>query len=229
MHRLCYTPYLTCLHCASQPKTSILFQKRHPFTEILNSEMPGDCEITLLHSGDVLVLLQVRKAIAVMGLPANPLDSLIDLLGGPDHVAEMTGRKARLVRQQGGLTGVKWEARNASGVAASATLDLINVHERQMFLNLEKRIAIISEAASAGISLHADRSEQRAAAWAFSICITTCVSQPKLWSSLCASSLETRWHICHWLYKTCHSRPTNRQPEKKSRHPNSHTCNCMPK
>ncbi|KAL0035121.1 hypothetical protein WJX79_001613 [Trebouxia sp. C0005] len=100
---------------------------------------------------------QVRKAIAVLGLPANPLDSLIDLLGGPDQVAEMTGRKARLVRQQGGLTGVKWEARNASGVAASATLDLINVHERQMFLNLEKRIAIISEAASAGISLHADR------------------------------------------------------------------------
>ena len=95
-----------------------------------------------------------------MGLPANPLDSLIDQLGGPDHVAEMTGRKARLVRQQGGLTGVKWEARNASGVAASATLDLINVHERQMFLNLEKRIAIISEAASAGISLHADRSAQ---------------------------------------------------------------------
>lgn len=94
----------------------------------------------------------------MLGLPANPLDSLIDLLGGPDHVAEMTGRKARLVRQQGGLTGVKWEARNASGVAASATLDLINVHERQMFLNLEKRIAIISEAASAGISLHADRS-----------------------------------------------------------------------
>jgi len=108
----------------------------------------------------------------VLGLPANPLDSLIDLLGGPDHVAEMTGRKARLVRQQGGLTGVKWEARNASGVAASATLDLINVHERQMFLNLEKRIAIISEAASAGISLHADRSEPSAAAWAFSICVS---------------------------------------------------------
>ena len=100
----------------------------------------------------------MKKAIAVLGLPANPLDTLIDQLGGPQHVAEMTGRKARLVRQQGaGLTGVKWEARNASGVSASATLDLINVHERQMFLNLEKRIAIISEAASAGISLHADR------------------------------------------------------------------------
>ena len=114
---------------------------------------------------------QVRKAIAVLGLPANPLDSLIDLLGGPDQVAEMTGRKARLVRQQGGLTGVKWEARNASGVAASATLDLINVHERQMFLNLEKRIAIISEAASAGISLHADRSEPSAAGHLAFVCL----------------------------------------------------------
>lgn len=105
--------------------------------------------------------LQVKKAVAVLELPANPLDNLIDLLGGPEHVAEMTGRKARLVRQQGVVGGakggVKWEARNASGVAANATLDLINVHERQMFLNLEKRIAIISEAASAGISLHADR------------------------------------------------------------------------
>ena len=105
--------------------------------------------------------MQVKKAVAVLELPANPLDSLIDLLGGPDCVAEMTGRKARLVRQQGveggAKGGVKWEARNASGVAANATLDLINVHERRMFLNLEKRIAIISEAASAGISLHADR------------------------------------------------------------------------
>ncbi len=130
-----------------------------------------------------------------MGLPANPLDSLIDLLGGPDHVAEMTGRKARLVRQQGGLTGVKWEARNASGVAASATLDLINVHERQMFLNLEKRIAIISEAASAGISLHADRSEQHAAAWSLSVCITTCVSQSNFCRNLpsCRQVRATCW------------------------------------
>ena len=114
--------------------------------------------VSVIHHMPYTDLRQVKKAIAVLSLPANPLDTLIDQLGGPHHVAEMTGRKARLVRQQGeGLTGVKWEARNASGVAASATLDLINVHERHMFLNLEKRIAIISEAASAGISLHADR------------------------------------------------------------------------
>ena len=115
-----------------------------------------------LHVSEAFSTSQVKKAVAVLELPANPLDSLIDLLGGPDCVAEMTGRKARLVRQQGGgqggaKGGVKWEPRNASGVGAKATLDLINVHERQMFLDLEKRVAVISEAASAGISLHADR------------------------------------------------------------------------
>lgn len=149
-----------------------------------------------------------------MGLPANPLDSLIDLLGGPEHVAEMTGRKARLVRQQGGLTGVKWEARNASGVAASATLDLINVHERQMFLNLEKRIAIISEAASAGISLHADRSEQSTAAWAFSVCITSCMSGPSLCfrCALCLCKLYQCMPVTG-----CTRLVTARQPTKAAR------------
>lgn len=36
-------------------------------------------------------LLQVRKAIQAMELPNNALDEVIDLLGGPEHVAEMTG------------------------------------------------------------------------------------------------------------------------------------------
>ena len=53
---------------------------------------------------------------------------------------------------------MRWEARNASGVAVGTMLDLINVQERQLFLDGTKLVAVISEAASAGISLHADRS-----------------------------------------------------------------------
>ena len=56
---------------------------------------------------------------------------------------------------------MRWEARNASGCEAGATLDTINVHERTLFLDGTKLIAVISEAASAGISLHADKCARR--------------------------------------------------------------------
>ena len=101
---------------------------------------------------------QVQRAIAGLDLPNNPLDELIDRLGGPARVAEMTGRKGRLVRRKDGEAGVKWEARNASGVDKGSSLEMINILERKMFLSGEKLVAVISEAASAGISLHADRS-----------------------------------------------------------------------
>lgn len=42
------------------------------------------------------------RAIAGLDLPNNPLDQLIDMLGGPAAVAEMTGRKGRLVRRKTG-------------------------------------------------------------------------------------------------------------------------------
>lgn len=42
-------------------------------------------------------------------LPPNTLDQLIDDLGGPDDVAEMTGRKGRVVQNAGGK--IEYETR----------------------------------------------------------------------------------------------------------------------
>lgn len=84
-------------------------------------------------------------------LPPNTLDHLIDELGGPENVAEMTGRKGRVVSNEDG--GVSYESRSELDVP----LEILNLTEKQRFMDGEKNIAIISEAASSGISLQADR------------------------------------------------------------------------
>ena len=86
-------------------------------------------------------------------LPGNTLDQLISDLGGVDCVAEMTGRKTRVVRTSD-ETGVVIESR-AKG--KDQTLNDINIQEKNYFMNGDKLIAIISDAASTGISLHADK------------------------------------------------------------------------
>lgn len=84
-------------------------------------------------------------------LPPNTLDQLIDDLGGTENVAEMTGRKGRVVSNEDG--SIQYESRSE----VDAPLETLNITEKQRFMNGEKRIAIISEAASSGISLQADR------------------------------------------------------------------------
>ncbi|KAF4097656.1 hypothetical protein G5714_021664 [Onychostoma macrolepis] len=84
-------------------------------------------------------------------LPLNTLDELIDKFGGPEQVSEMTGRKGRVVRRPDG--SVRYESRAEQG----HTIDQINIKEKDRFMNGEKFVAIISEAASSGISLQADR------------------------------------------------------------------------
>ncbi|XP_034560911.1 protein strawberry notch homolog 2 isoform X3 [Notolabrus celidotus] len=84
-------------------------------------------------------------------LPLNTLDELIDKFGGPDKVSEMTGRKGRVVRRPDG--SVRYESRAEQGL----TIDHINIKEKDRFMGAEKFVAIISEAASSGISLQADK------------------------------------------------------------------------
>ena len=78
-------------------------------------------------------------------LPGNPLDTLIDALGGPAQVAELTGRSLR-------RTADKKHAKVNVG-------QHLHEREREAFQRGVKKAAIISEAASVGISLHADRRE----------------------------------------------------------------------
>ena len=85
----------------------------------------------------------------LLELPISALDSLIDKLGGFTKVAEMTGRKGRVVR---GATGsISFQQRGMQ----EDEVDQVNILECGRFMNGTKLIAIISDAASTGISLHA--------------------------------------------------------------------------
>ncbi|KAF6039694.1 hypothetical protein EB796_001994 [Bugula neritina] len=71
-------------------------------------------------------------------LPSNTLDELIDSFGGVDKVAEMTGRKGRVVSDETGA--INYELRTAQDVG----LEILNLTEKQRFMDGEKLIAIIS-------------------------------------------------------------------------------------
>ncbi len=87
--------------------------------------------------------------LSALELPENPLDQLVNHFG-ERNVAELTGRTRRLIRDP--RTGaVAYKKRAPEGVA----MDRANVHEMEQFQSGRKRIAIISDAASTGISLHA--------------------------------------------------------------------------
>uniref|UniRef100_A0A8C2I8H7 Protein strawberry notch homolog 2 n=1 Tax=Cyprinus carpio TaxID=7962 RepID=A0A8C2I8H7_CYPCA len=122
---------------------------------------------TELQQGKVIILcvfsakleelkLRLLGKIAELGkeLPLNTLDELIDRFGGPEKVSEMTGRKGRVVRRPD--SSVRYETRAEQGLS----IDHVNIREKERFMTGEKLIAIISEAASSGISLQADKRVQ---------------------------------------------------------------------
>ena len=85
-------------------------------------------------------------------LPQFPLDDLILSLGGHGKVAEITGRKCRLGYDRDG---------NPVEISRAKTLGVsqkrVNIEEMRAFQAGGKLVAIISDAGSTGISLHADR------------------------------------------------------------------------
>jgi len=101
---------------------------------------------------------QLMERIKQLQLPANPLDELIRRFGGPTRVAELTGRTYRY--EEDPDTGAMEYVRRTADVAEDNSTEgvkSINNSERRAFQEGSKRVAVITEAASAGISLHADR------------------------------------------------------------------------
>eukprot|EP00960_Hanusia_phi_P031411 749277-Hanusia_phi.AAC.4 len=90
----------------------------------------------------------IRK-VQKLKLPPNPLDLIINSLGGVGKVAEMTGRSKRVI--------FKNNCYKLVSRGMKVGLDTVNVRERKRFQSGRKLIAIISEAASTGISLQSDK------------------------------------------------------------------------
>lgn len=134
-----------------------------------STESIGDCfengeEISLI-TRKAELLAEVERLGKI--LPPNTLDQLIEELGGTEKVAEvvpssygfswlikfqMTGRKGRIVSLPDGQ--VEYRVRNAD---SNASLDQMNMEEKENFMKGRKLVAVISEAASSGISLQSDK------------------------------------------------------------------------
>ncbi|CAH9053117.1 unnamed protein product [Cuscuta epithymum] len=148
VHTICVVPPVigtvsgdwSCPSC--KEKTDEYIQARRAYV----------AELSKRYDGAVDRKLKVLDIVRSLDLPNNPLDDIIDKLGGPEEVAEITGRRGMLVRNSGGK-GVSYQARNSKDV----TMEMVNMHEKQLFMDGKKLIAIISEAGSAGVSLQADR------------------------------------------------------------------------
>ncbi|GMH33357.1 hypothetical protein BSKO_01191 [Bryopsis sp. KO-2023] len=122
----------------------------------MDTKKPGAKPGEFVHeSREVPECIQMREALLNtvdrLDLPSNFLDELVDKLGGVKCVAEMTGRRGRIVRE-GRRKIFRLRAK-----PDSSEMDSLNVRERNAFMKGEKLVALISDAASTGISLHASR------------------------------------------------------------------------
>jgi len=103
------------------------------------------------------------NAVKDLDLPPNPLDDIINRFG-VENVAEMTGRSGRILRNSKNTfryTKRFGGSQTSYGLSAPVNRDdesdCLNVKERKLFMDGKKCVAIISDAASTGVSLHSDR------------------------------------------------------------------------
>lgn len=154
--------FIDCMDCGSlvhqaclpSPTTIVSNDWRCPSCEesYLKAQRTYMSELQLRYEKALERKVRCLDAIRSLDLPNNPLDDIIDQLGGPDSVAEITGRRGLLVRAASGK-GVVYQSRNTKEIA----MEMVNMHEKQQFMDGKKLVAIISEAGSAGVSLQADR------------------------------------------------------------------------
>lgn len=99
----------------------------------------------------------------------------------------MTGRKGRVVQTEDGQ--ILYESRSEADVP----LETLNLTEKQRFMDGQKDVAIISEAASSGISLQSDR---RCVVYFVSLSVTFLTHQP-------ASFVSNLYYadISHFLFE----------------------------
>lgn len=114
-----------------------------------------DKDGNVVQSKQALLMKQnLIDGLSALELPENPLDQLVNHLG-ERNVSELTGRTRRLIRDT--RTGrIEYRKRTPEGVA----MDRANLHEMEQFQQCRKRVAIISDAASTGISLHSSNRAQ---------------------------------------------------------------------
>ncbi|KAL9182095.1 hypothetical protein ACHAXT_012438 [Thalassiosira profunda] len=132
-------------------------RKKRKLNRIPYDEIPLECDGSIVSKRRIIYRKACEKiksymeSVEDLKLPPNPLDRLFNELGGPEKVAELTGRKTRLVRRfddEKKRYVVQFEKRKGGAV---------NIEEKNHFMSGEKLVAILSEAASTGISLQADK------------------------------------------------------------------------
>ncbi|MBX3295866.1 MAG: strawberry notch family protein [Acidobacteria bacterium] len=147
-----FSPRETLTRLVAHCFPTACFQERtNPYSGTIEYIPVLDAQGNQVESRAALQLrTELLDKLSVLEVPEHPLDQLANYFG-VENVAEMTGRKKRLIRTANGT--LEYRPRQLPGVPSK----LINLHEKNAFQNGDKRIAIMSEVASTGDSLHAGK------------------------------------------------------------------------